>query len=192
MSKIVVCLSGGIDSAVLLYDQIAEGHDVVGFGVDYGQRHRRELDAAQTICDDLRVGYTLAGIALWDVADASGDDPVIPGRNLILISMAGAYAASVDAEFVAIGCHVGDHDLFPDCRAVFLQEAFRALRRGVGVGLLYPYARTSKLAVVKRGVELGVPFDRTWSCYVGGDVPCGVCLACRERREALFLAGVVT
>lgn len=189
--RVVVAHSGGIDSTVLLYDQLAASCDVVGFGIDYGQRHRRELEAAKTICADVGVPYHVANLDLWPNPDASGADPVIPGRNLILIAMAGAYAATVGASWVAIACHAGDYELFPDCRGVFLEEAFRALRRGCGVGLRYPYVRLTKLDVVRRGVELGVPFHRTWSCYVGGDQPCGDCLACRERREALFLAGVI-
>lgn len=194
--SIVLCHSGGIDSTVLLYDLLDQGEDVIGFGVDYGQRHRRELHFARDLCQALDLQYVVAKVMAPFVGSELTDGQggvVVPNRNMVLISLAGATAVSAGAEAVAIACHGGDFDLFPDCRGSFLEEAFRALRRATDgqVGLRYPYVRSTKLEVVKRGVELKVPFDRTWSCYRGGDEPCGECLACRERREALFLAGVV-
>jgi 7-cyano-7-deazaguanine synthase len=194
MTKVIVAHSGGVDSTVLVYDQLASGSEVVGFGVDYGQRHRRELEAAKAICADLGVEYLTASVAGpfggSELTDGRGG-VVVPNRNMVLIALAGAAAVSLGAGYVAVGCHKGDHDLFPDCRPVFMEHMWSALRKGAdGVRLLTPYVTLTKLEVVSRGVELGVPFDRTWSCYRGGEAPCGECLACRERHQALYLLGV--
>jgi 7-cyano-7-deazaguanine synthase len=183
--------SGGIDSTVLLYDLLAQGHEVRTIGFDYGQRHVRELAAAATIASDLGIQHEV--VALPDLPGSSlttGEGVVVPNRNMILLAVAASRAITWGADTVAIACHAGDHALFPDCRPAFLEEMFRALRKGAGIALAYPFARMTKLDVVAHGMKLGVPFDRTWSCYVGGDQPCGECLACRERREALHLAGV--
>lgn len=191
---IVLLYSGGIDSTVLLYDLLTHGEEVAAVGFDYAQRHLYpEASAARRICDDLGVSFTqvklpqLRGSALTDRDD---DGPVVvPNRNMVMLATAGALAVSYGAASIAIACHAGDYDLFPDCRPQFLEEMFRALRYSTGLGLRYPYVRLSKVEIVRLGVRLGVPFDQTWSCYREGPEPCGECLACGERREALFLAG---
>lgn len=192
---VVVALSGGIDSTVLLYDLATQGLRCAALGVNYGQAHRhQELAAAEATCGRLGVGWRATPLD-WTLFAGSeltgGEGVVVPNRNMVLIALAGAWAERLGAGAVAVACHAGDAALFPDCRPAFLEEAFRALRQATErrVRLLYPYARLSKLEVVRRGVELGVPFDLTWSCYRGGPDPCGECLACRERREALLLAG---
>jgi 7-cyano-7-deazaguanine synthase len=193
--RVVVCHSGGVDSTTLLYD-LAQSCEVIGFGVDYGQTHRQELEVAKSLCADLGVEYAVAEVAGGifsgsELTDFEHGSVVVPNRNMVLIALAGALAVARGAGAVGIACHAGDHDLFPDCRPRFMEEAFKALKTACGVSLLYPYVRMSKLDVVRRGQDLGVPFERTWSCYGGEPEPCGSCLACRERREALFLAGVV-
>lgn len=186
--RVVVCLSGGIDSTTLVYDQLAAGAEVVGFGVDYGQRHVRELEAAKSICADLGIEYVVATVrapfAGSELTDGRGG-PVVPNRNMVLLSLAAATAISVGAQSVAIGCHAGDHRLFPDCRPVFLDAAWQTLKAGSGIGLLRPYVFKTKAEIVARAIELGVPFEKTWSCYAGGEQPCGICLACVEREKAL-------
>jgi 7-cyano-7-deazaguanine synthase len=195
---IVLCYSGGIDSTVALYDLLATGEQVHALSVHYGQSHHRELAAAKDITAALGVPHSVTALdpALFRGSDLTGGDSgiVVPNRNMVLIAIAGSLAVRIGANAVAIACHAGDHALFPDCRPAFLEEAFRALQRGTGgqVRLLYPFTYLTKLEVIQRGVELSVPFETTWSCYAGDTQPCGECLACRERREALFLAGVLT
>lgn len=192
--KTVALCSGGIDSTVLMYHLLADGHEVVGFSVDYGQAHRRELAAAADICSELGIPYrsTVLDPELFAGSELTGGTGVVvPNRNMVMIALAGAVALRASADYVAVACHQGDYGLFPDCRPTFLEEAFRALRKACGVGLLYPFAYRTKLEVVALGLELGVPFERTWSCYRGGAEPCGECLACRERQQALFLAGAL-
>jgi 7-cyano-7-deazaguanine synthase len=192
--RTVVLHSGGIDSTVLLYDRIAQGDKVHALALNYGQTHQRELIVGHDLCEQLDVPRS---VAILDTAPFKGSEltgghgVVVPNRNMVLISMAGAFAESIGYDAVAIACHAGDGPLFPDCRPSFLEEAFRALGRATErrVRLLYPYAYESKLEVVRLGVKLGVPFDQTWSCYRNEPLPCEECLACKERREALFLAG---
>lgn len=192
---IVLCYSGGIDSTVLLYDLLAQGEQVLAVGFAYGQTHRRELVAAEAICRELSVPFeqvqlpVLAGSSLT----GSGADIVVPNRNMTMIAVAGAIAIRADARAVAIACHQGDHALFPDCRGPFLDACSEALMHASGrrIRLLKPFCYRSKLEIVYRGLQLGVPFERTWSCYEGGAEPCGECLACRERREALLVGGAV-
>ena len=192
--RTVVLHSGGIDSTVLLFDRVFQGDSVHALSLNYGQTHKRELDASHDLCQGYDIPRT---VAILDTAPFKGSEltggqgVVVPNRNMVLIAMAGALADSIGYDAVAIACHRGDGPLFPDCRPAFLEEAFRTLQKGTEgrVRLLYPYAYKYKLDVVRLGVKLGVPFDRTWSCYRAGPEPCDECLACRERREALFLAG---
>lgn len=188
--KTVLCYSGGVDSTVLLYDLIDQGDTPLAFGVDYGQRHRRELDAAKGICGDLGVEYVQTTVDApflnSELTDGRGG-VIVPNRNMILIALGAAIALSHDAEAVAVACHADDADIFPDCRPAFLDAAWRVLDKATvgAVKLQRPYVSWTKRQIVERGHQLGVPFDRTWSCYRGGDEPCGRCLACRNRRDAL-------
>lgn len=193
----VLCYSGGLDSTVLLYDALSQGEEVACLGVAYGQTHKRELEGAESLCDALGVPYHRVGVGPTSIFDGSAltgssqGTVVVPNRNMVLLSLAGALAESLRYDTVAIAAHQGDYDLFPDCRPSFFEEMYRAFRRATDgrVRLWYPYVRLSKLDIVKRGIDLEVPFDLTWSCYGPGPEPCGECLACRERREAFLLAG---
>ena len=208
---VVVVYSGGLDSTVLLYDLLASGHGVRCLGVDYGQRHRRELAAGRSVCEALGAEYRLAdlsgirpllaGSALTDdvavpdghYADGSMKLTVVPNRNMILLSVAIGWAVSGKADAVAYAAHAGDHTIYPDCRPAFteaMREAAKLCDWHV-VDLLTPFVTMAKGEIVTRGAELGVPFERTWSCYKGGDVHCGTCGTCVERREAFAEAGVV-
>lgn len=192
---IVLCYSGGIDSTVLLYELRHQGHEVRAVGFDYGQTHVRELSAAYAITKQLGVEFITVDLpTIWgsSLTDGTGG-VVVPNRNMIMIAMAGSLAMAAGAEAVAIACHRGDHALFPDCRPRFLDPTAEALMAATGrrVRLLRPFTHWSKLEIIQRGLQLGVPFERTWSCYEGGTEPCGECLACRERREALLVGGAV-
>lgn len=196
----VLLLSGGIDSLVVLAMEYAAGPVPLCLSVDYGQRHWRELDAAERIAR--HYGATLrevafprgllAGSALTgqgEVPRARHDDPVqaatvVPGRNLLLISVAGAFAAQHGCDRVLIGAHAGDAAIYPDCRPEFIEAASATLRHGCGVSVVAPLLDMDKAGVVARGKVLGAPLELAWSCYQGSVEPCGECGACRERREA--------
>ena len=212
MSYAITVLSGGMDSTVLahlaqgLYEQV----DLVS--VDYGQRHRTELTFAARTADalgcahdvlDLPLNRMLTGSALTDdsvdvphghYAAESMAATVVPNRNAILISMAYAVAVARGADAVLVGVHAGDHFVYPDCRPGFVNALDHALRLGnEGYGevrLEAPFVHHSKTDIARLGARLGVDWAMTWSCYEGGDVHCGRCGTCVERREALRDAGV--
>ncbi|MFM9146691.1 MAG: 7-cyano-7-deazaguanine synthase, partial [Verrucomicrobiota bacterium] len=117
---------------------------------------------------------------------------VVPNRNMLLISVATAWAVSLRAESVAYGAHGGDHAIYPDCRPEFAEALDRAVRLADWheVRLERPFVKMDKAAIVRRGAELDVPFSLTWSCYVGGERHCGKCGTCVERKEAFRLARV--
>jgi len=125
-------------------------------------------------------------------AEESMKQTVVPFRNGIMLAIAAGYAESIDAEGLVIAAHSGDHAIYPDCREPFMQAMATAMSEGTyaRIQLLRPFIATDKAGIAKRGFELGVDFSETWSCYKGGEIHCGVCGTCVERREAFLLAGL--
>lgn len=211
-SHAVAVVSGGMDSTVLAHLATALYGRVDLISIDYGQRHRKELDfAAESAADlacrhdvvSLPVGGLLGGSALTDddvevphghYAAENMAVTVVPNRNAMLISIAYGIAVARDADAVLVGVHAGDHHVYPDCRPAFIDAMDVALRignEGVGsVRLEAPFVHRSKTDIARLGTRLGVDWTRTWSCYEGGAVHCGRCGTCVERREALRDAGV--
>jgi 7-cyano-7-deazaguanine synthase len=116
---------------------------------------------------------------------------VVPFRNGIMLSIAAGVAESIGADAVLIAAHAGDHAIYPDCREPFMQAMSDAIRLGTfaGVEVLRPFIALNKAQIAQRGAACGVDFAQTWSCYKGGDLHCGRCGTCVERREAFLLAG---
>ena len=215
MSRIVTTLSGGLDSVTLAHELAADGHELVALSFDYGQRHAKEIDFAARCAQrlgadhhvvDLRsITPLLTGSALTDAAvevpeghytDASMAATVVPNRNAIMLSVAIGVAVARGASAVATAVHAGDHPIYPDCRPAFIdaiEHEARVANEGfiaADFRVLAPFLQVAKDEIVRRGAALGVPFDETWSCYVGGAEHCGRCGTCVERREAFELAGV--
>lgn len=209
--KTILIYSGGLDSTVLLYALLAEGNEVRCLGVDYGQRHRKELDSAIRICRARRVEFRvadlsslkplLAGSSQTDstvpvphghYAEESMKLTVVPNRNMLMLACAGAWAISTKSNQVAYAAHGGDHAIYPDCREEFVGPLSEALLNADWhpVSILRPFLNMTKADLVLEGTRLGVPFEQTWSCYEGGAAHCGKCGTCVERREAFELAGV--
>jgi 7-cyano-7-deazaguanine synthase len=209
--SIMVLLSGGLDSSVLLADLQRRGDRLLALGCRYGSKHnRRELACARRMCaardipfQTINLGFIGACFAshlLRGGAEIPRDaydeesmrQTVVPFRNGILLAAAAGLAESAGAGAVAIAAHGGDHAIYPDCREPFMRSMGAAMRLGTyaRIRLLRPYVGRSKAWIVARGAKLGVDFSRTWSCYVGGARHCGSCGTCRERREAFRLAGV--
>ncbi len=206
----ILLYSGGLDSTTLLFDLRAAGHEVRCLAVNYGQRHGRELQAARAIAERLHVPFRvadlasiqplLAGSALTgdvDVphghyTDESMKLTVVPNRNMIMLSIAIGWAVSLKFDAVAYAAHAGDHAIYPDCRPEFVaaMEQAASLADWHRVRIERPFMHLTKADIVSRGAELGVPFELTWSCYEGGQVHCGRCGTCVERREAFAAAGV--
>lgn len=208
--RAVICLSGGMDSAVLLYHLLDQGHEVSALSVHYGQRHSRELLAAEQVAARAGVPWQLVDLSVvkpllkgssqtdeipvphGHYAEATMKQTVVPNRNMILLSLAIALAVSLRAEAVAYAAHAGDHTIYPDCRPEFVDAMDRAahLCDWQPVSILRPFVMWTKGAIAQRGIELGVPFELTWTCYEGMAMPCGLCGACTERAEAFVYAGV--
>lgn len=207
----VILVSGGLDSAVLLAKLVSERRRVLALGVDYGQRHRREIDSARAICAHYGVEYRVAdlraiteffgknGLTDHSVSVSEGayneegiKTTVVPARNLLLISVAAAWAISEKCETVAYAAHSGDHAIYPDCREEFAEKLDATLRLADwhAVRLERPFVAMSKAEIVALGAKLGVPFALTWSCYNGGSEHCGKCATCIERAAAFRAAGV--
>lgn len=209
--KVVCLVSGGLDSCVLAASLAADGDAVRSLSVHYGQRHARELRSAEAVAARLGIphqlldltplGALLGGSSQTDsrvpvpeghYADESMRTTVVPNRNMILLAVAVATAIGSRFDAVAYAAHAGDHPVYPDCRPEFVA----ALRSAVALCdwepplLLAPFSGLTKAEVVGRGARLGAPLDLTWSCYVGGELHCGRCGTCVERREAFQLAGV--
>ena len=212
MKTIVIC-SGGLDSVSLAYKVAAENtlHSLLSF--DYGQRHKKELDYADTcaaalnvphqIIDIRTIGASLTGSALTDdidvpdghYAEESMKVTVVPNRNAIMLAIAFGVAAAQKADAVATAVHGGDHFIYPDCRPGFI-DAFQimqnqALDGYASVELYTPFVNGSKSDIVTAGAMHNTPFADTWSCYKGGEKHCGRCGTCVERIEAFAHAGVV-
>lgn len=180
--KTIVLLSGGLDSATVLASFVARGAECLAVGFDYGQPHVTELDRAEEIA--AHYGVPFERIGLPAMLSAKTDDVVFAGRNLVLASLAVAIAQARGFDEIAIGCNASDWLRFPDCRPEF----WRALEKcadAYGVTLVSPLIYHSKQDVAEQARKLGVPIELTWSCYSPGPEPCGECLACKTREEAL-------
>jgi len=208
--KAVVILSGGMDSTTLLYDVVNQGYEVHALSFDYGQKHRKELEMAQRTTEklgikhkiiDLRALNEVAPSALtrddWDVPEGYYNDEnmkqtVVPNRNMVMLSLATAYAIGIRADKLFYGAHAGDHTIYPDCRKEFVE----AMKKAIGladwhkVELEAPYLDMDKGDIAIRGKELGVDYSLTWTCYKGQEKACGKCGSCRERLEAFEKAGM--
>ncbi|MDT0307642.1 7-cyano-7-deazaguanine synthase QueC [Streptomyces sp. DSM 44917] len=212
---VVVVFSGGLDSTTAAYQAAASGARPTLLSVDYGQRHRTELDHAVRLAGELSaphhvvdlraLGGLLNGSSLTDTSvdvpeghytDTSMRATVVPHRNALLLDLAVAAAIGRGAGAVIFGAHAGDHPIYPDCRPAFL-TAYRRMVRVANEGFLpagfkvrAPFLNMTKADIVRLGTGLGVPYELTWSCYEGGRAHCGVCGTCTERREAFRLAEV--
>lgn len=209
--KVVVLVSGGMDSDAALYHAQIENEVVGALSFDYGSKHNhKEIPFAAHHCERLGVPHRVIKLSFVnelfasDLLQSGGAIPdghyeeltmkqtVVPFRNGIMLSIAGGYAESVEADGLIIAAHAGDHAIYPDCREAFMKAMGDAIRLGTyaEVQLLRPFIRLSKAQIAARGQELGVDFSKTWSCYKGKVTHCGTCGTCVERREAFEVAGL--
>lgn len=219
MSKAVVLISGGLDSATTAAIARAQGYELYAISFDYGQRHLRELESAKAVAkslgaaDHLIVSFDLRGMggsALTDnievpldrATDEMADGiPVtyVPARNTIFLSFALGYAETIVAFDIFIGVSQVDYSGYPDCRAEFIESfertanlATKAGVEGTGAFRIHaPLIDLSKADTVRRGLELGVDYSLTWSCYLGEQQPCGRCDSCKLRLAGFAEAGAM-
>lgn len=207
--KAVVLLSGGLDSATVLYYAKKQGYDCHCLLFDYGQRHDRELASAKKIAALARCPFTVITIRLpWQGSSLLGKGKkflpkklsavskslpatYVPGRNTIFISFALSLAETIRANTVFIGANAIDFSGYPDCRPAYY-TAWNVLLKSLGthVAVKVPLLRLNKAQIVRLGTRLGVPYAHTWSCYQGGEKPCGVCDSCRFRAKGFAEAGI--
>ena len=209
--KTVVLLSGGMDS-ITAFHQVKLGHEVVAaLSFDYGSKHNaREIPFAKLHADRAGIPHRTIDLGFMnecfasDLLKSGGEIPdghyaqdnmkrtVVPFRNGIMLAVACGFAESIEAEALAIAAHSGDHAIYPDCREPFMQAMGAAMEEGTyaRICLMRPFIAMDKAAIARRGTELGIDFSETWSCYKGGEIHCGTCGTCVERREAFLLAGL--
>ncbi|MEI6071328.1 MAG: 7-cyano-7-deazaguanine synthase QueC [Verrucomicrobiae bacterium] len=209
--KVVVLVSGGMDSVVALYDARESRAVVAAISFHYGSKHNdREIPFAERHAGGLGIPHLVVPLAFIGeqfesgLLKTGGEIPkghyeeqsmkktVVPFRNGIMLSIAAGFAESKEAGGLVIAAHAGDHAIYPDCREDFMRAMGDAIRLGTyaEVELLRPFISMTKAGIARRGHELGVDFSKTWSCYVGGETHCGECGTCVERREAFLLSGV--
>lgn len=214
--KAIVLFSGGLDSTTCLYWALDQGYTCEALTVSYGQRHEREVISAQKITHKLGVKHHLITLHLPWLKTSSLVNPkaqlpdipleqiphegipttYVPGRNLMFLSIAGSLLDSVGAQAIVAGPNAIDFSGYPDCTPAFFQAAADALNRGTkqgvngGIEVLAPLMHLSKAEIVKLGEKLHVPFELTWSCYAGGEKPCGQCDSCKLRAKGFEEAGV--
>ena len=217
MRKAVVLLSGGLDSATVLAMARRQGFACYALSVDYGQRHRAELDAAAQVARALgAAGHKTVKLDLTTFGGSALTDPniavptqgmikdgipitYVPARNTIMLSLALAWAEVLDSQDVFIGANAVDYSGYPDCRPEYMKAfermanlATRAAVEGAPLVLQTPIIAMSKEQIIRQGVKLGVDYSLTVSCYQADAEgrACGVCDSCRLRRAGFEAAGV--
>ena len=205
----VLILCGGMDSVTMLYDY--QERIAVAISFDYGSNHNaKEIPFAQLHCRRLGIEHLVIPLefihryfdsSLLQGAEAIPEghyaadnmkSTVVPFRNAIMLSVAVGLAESRHLNYVMMANHGGDHTIYPDCRPEFVKAFSDASVAGTyeKVEVWAPYTMLTKVDIAKRGKELGIDYSETWSCYKGGDVHCGRCGTCMERKEALEQAGI--
>ena len=203
----VVLLSGGLDSATVLYLAKARGYFCHCLIFDYGQLHKKEVASAIKIARACAVAYQVLkiyfpwkGSALLDKkikvpTKISQGVPAtyVSGRNIIFLSFALSFAETISAQAIFIGSHAQDYSGYPDCRPDFL-AAFSKMAKIGTLGkfkILAPLLNKNKAQIILLGKKLKVPFNLTWSCYRGQRQPCGKCDSCYYRAKGFKQAGVI-
>lgn len=209
MKNSAIIVSGGMDSITLHYDHKDE--IALGISFDYGSNHNaREIPFAKMHCERLGIKHITINLdfmhqyfksSLLDGAEAIpeghyADDnmksTVVPFRNGIMLAIAIGIAESNNLDQVFIANHGGDHTIYPDCRPEFINAIDAAATAGTynNVKVIAPYTKITKSDIARIGKRLGIDYAETWSCYKGGEVHCGKCGTCVERKEALAEAGI--
>jgi len=215
ISPAVILLSGGLDSATALALAHKQGFACYALSLDYGQRHRAELTAAERVAKALgavehrvvKLDLTVFGGSA--LTDSNIDVPInptegipityVPARNTIMLSLAMAWAEVLHANDIFIGANAIDYSGYPDCRPEYLHAfegmanlATKAAVEGARMRIHAPLLSWSKAEIIQRGVAAGVDFSLTVSCYQADDEgrACGVCDSCRLRREGFITAGI--
>lgn len=204
-----------MDSAVALHVALRDGHECEALSFDYGQRHRRELQSASAVAAHAGVRHQVVrldlgawgGSSLTDLGRAVADgrldaeqipDTYVPARNMVFLSVAASLAEARGARHIYIGVSQVDYSGYVDCRGAFIAAMERAINLGTVCGaeqgdpihIHAPFETMTKADEIRLGLSLGVDFSLTWTCYRGGERPCGTCDSCLLRARAFAEVGI--
>lgn len=207
--QVVILLSGGIDSATLLYWALRKNYEPVALIFDYNQRHKKEIYYAKKLAGLNKIKYFKGKIKLsWAQSSLTNTNiniptkrnlnsknipsTYVPGRNIIFLSYAFSLAESIGSKYVLIGAHIQDYSGYPDCRPEFLRKIETAINQGMegSIKILAPFVKMRKEEIIRIGLKSGVPYEHTWSCYSGTKKPCEKCDSCRFRSKAFKEIGI--
>ena len=218
MSKCLLIYSGGMDSATLLWKLMSDGHEIETITFDYGQRHSAEIDCAQNMIEyiknhNMNIRHDIVDVKpiFVHINNSALTNPkiivpdchytedvakitVVPNRNQILLSIAVGIAASRGINTVMYAAHSGDHCIYSDCRPEFLDSLNETTRISTlwhPVTIEAPFIHNTKADIVKIGLDLGIPYELTRSCYNAYKLSCGTCPTCIERKEAFELNNAI-
>jgi 7-cyano-7-deazaguanine synthase len=214
MKKAVVLLSGGLDSATILFEAKKKKFRPYCLIFNYGQRHKKEIRQAKKIAEAAGADYSIVNFRMpWkgsSLLDKSMKLPMrrvidagtipstyVPGRNIIFLSFAASFAEAIGARAIFIGANAIDYSGYPDCRPEFFETYQKMVDKGLKTGVqgktirIYtPLINKTKAQIIRRGVKLKVPYGLTWSCYAGSGWPCGRCDSCLLRAKGFADAGL--
>ena len=197
-----------MDSFTLLHHALDKGYGVDCITFNYGQRHIKEVECARLICEEHNLTNLLIEIANVEsifaksaltskdievphgsYQSATMQTTIVPNRNMLFISHAIAYAISQNIDSVWYGAHAGDHFIYPDCRPEFLSamNAVAQTCHTFPISVEAPFLNFSKAEIIKKGLQLGIDYSHTWTCYEGQEFACGKCGSCNERLEAFAI-----
>lgn len=206
--KAVVLFSSGLDSTTVLYYALSKGYDCRCLIFDYGQKHNKEVKNAAKFAKQLGVECHIVKTFIpWNKSSLIGTEQKIPehktiksgfvpstyvpGRNTIFLSYAVSYAETIKAKKIFLGINAVDFSSYPDCTPQYLkamQQVMKALNNGIEI--VAPIEKYSKGDIIKLGMKLKVPYEKTWSCYNGKNKPCGKCDSCKLRAKGFREAGI--
>ncbi len=218
MKKAVCLISGGLDSCVTAFIAKNIGYEIYALSINYGQRHDKELISAKKVAKEVDakkhifLDLDLSVFGGSSLVDKNQDPELnhklkdigkkipstyVPARNTVFLSIALAYAETIDADAIFIGATSTDYSGYPDCRPEYF-KSFQSLfdlatKKGVEgrkIKIETPLLNLSKEEIIKKGAELKAPFDKTWSCYLGKDLACGRCDSCLLRLKGFKQAGM--
>ncbi|MBP5482244.1 MAG: 7-cyano-7-deazaguanine synthase QueC [Paludibacteraceae bacterium] len=209
MKDSILILSGGMDSTTMLYDY--KDNIALAVSFHYGSNHNdKEIPFARYHCEKLGIKHITIPLSFMKqyfrssllegseaIPEGNYDEEnmkstVVPFRNGIMLAIVAGLAETYGLKHVMMANHSGDHTIYPDCRPSFVAAMSAAIAAGTyeGITLETPYTNLSKGDIARKGKKLGLDYTQTWSCYKGGEIHCGKCGTCRERKEALADAGI--
>lgn len=208
--KTILVYSGGLDSTVLLYYLIRQKHYIKCLLINYGQKHQKELISARYFCQKLNIQYKLIDLleikSLFSMSSLIStksipegpykrgkmQSTIVPNRNMIMLSIATAWAINEKFDNVAYAAHKNDCVVYPDCRKKFINSLSNTIKLADwhSVKIICPFINKLKKDIVKLGKKLNIEMEKTWSCYKGQKKHCGKCSTCIERIKAFRLVNV--